>query len=111
MKTFFKFGALAVVILIAIPIAQYKTVSPCQMLKKELVAQAEKSAAEATDALQEEVGAYGEGAAEIAEGVASVVENVAVGVASGVAAAKVERMSMGECVSELWRIKVKGEEP
>ncbi len=114
MKFFFKLVVLAVVVAIAVPIAQYRTVSPCTMLKKELVRQSEEAVREAGEQVEAEIAAadieLDEDARDAAEDVAEVVGDLVVGVSEGVAAAKVRRMSKGQCLEELTRIKL-GLEP
>ena len=60
MKTLAKFIVLALVVLLAIPPLQYRTVSPCRMLEKELVKRAQQEAESAVEEGQEAVSQYGE---------------------------------------------------
>ncbi|NIM47750.1 MAG: hypothetical protein GTN62_00175 [Gemmatimonadales bacterium] len=109
MKKLAKLLVLVLVVLAAVPVAQYRTVKPCSMLKKELVKQAREEIEKASSQAREAVGQFGEEAERVAGEVGAVVEDVTAGVAAGVAEARVERMSVGECVQELWREKFGGE--
>jgi len=106
MKTLAKFVVLAIVILLAIPLLQYKTVSPCRMLEKELVKRTQQQAESAVEEGQEAVGRYGERAQRLAEQVGEIVEDVAEDIAAGVAKMRVEQLSTRQCLSELSRIKL-----
>jgi len=110
MKFLFKLALLAVVIAIAVPIAQYRTLSACTMLKKELVKQSEEAVREAGAQIEAEVAdadvELSEETQAAAEDVAEIVGDLVVGVSESVASAKVRRMSSGQCVEELVRIKL-----
>jgi len=110
MKTLAKFIVLAVVVLLAIPPLQYKTVSPCRMLEKELVKRTQQEAESAVAEGREAVSSYGEQAQRLAEQVGAIVENVAEDIAAGVAEMRVEQLSTRQCLRELARMKV-GREP
>jgi hypothetical protein len=110
MKTLAKFTVLALVVLLAIPPLQYKTVSPCRMLEKELVKRTQQEAESAVEEGQEAVSKYGEQAQRLAEQVGAIVENVAEDIAVGVAEMRVEQLSTGQCLRELSRMKL-GREP
>jgi hypothetical protein len=109
MKTVARILAVIVLVAVILPIARYRTVDPCQMLKKEMVAQVERKIAAARDTVRAAAGGLGEDAQRATDDIAGAVQNVAVGVASGVAAAKVDRMSKPACMSELVRTKLKGD--
>lgn len=105
MKTLGKLIVVAVVIVLALPVLQYRTASPCGMLKKEWVERAKEQAAEAVDHGKKAVGDYGERAEQIAERVGRIVGDVTEDIAEEVAEMRLEKMSTGACVKELWRLK------
>jgi hypothetical protein len=109
MKTLAKLVVIVFVLVIALPIVRYRTASPCGMLKKELVDQAKSKAESAVEQGREAASEYGDRAERIAAQVGEMVENVTEEVAAGVAELRVEDMSTGECVKELWRIKAGGD--
>lgn len=109
MKTFLKVALAVVVVAVAVPIVTYRTVRPCEMLRKELVARAERKLEAARDSVREAAGALGEDAEEAADAVASTIQHLTGGVVAGAAAAKVERMSASECVGELVRTRLGGD--
>jgi ABC-type tungstate transport system substrate-binding protein len=102
----------AVIALPAIPVVHYRTLRPCEMLRHELVDQVRQQVAaarhDAQQSVREQAGAVAE---SLASTVGDVVSAVSVGVAAGAAEMRVQHMSTGQCASELWRIKVLGEEP
>jgi enoyl-CoA hydratase/carnithine racemase len=95
----------------AVPVIRYRTLSPCEMLRIELVDRVRQDVAEARADARDVVREHGAAAESVAAAVGDVVSAVSVGVAAGAAELKVQRMSSGECAAELWRIKVLGEEP
>lgn len=109
MKLFLKIAMALVALAVAVPLITYRTARPCQMLRKELVRQTERKLEAARDSVREAAGALGEEAKEAADAVASTVQHLTAGLAAGAAAAKVERMSAGECAAELVRVRVKGD--
>jgi len=106
MKTVAKLVVLSLVVLLAIPLLQYKTVAPCSMLEQELVKRAQQQAESAIEEGREAVSRYGEQAQRLAEQVGAIVENVAEDVAAGVAEMRVEQLSTRQCLRELSRIKL-----
>jgi hypothetical protein len=80
------------------------------MLRKELVSRAERKLEAARDSVRQATAGLGEKVEGAADAVASTVQNLTLGIAAGAAAAKVERMSGGECVAELVRTKVRGDQ-
>lgn len=106
MKTALKVGLALVLVAAAIPLVTYRTVRPCEMLRQELVRQAERKLAAARDSVREASGALGEDAQEAVDAVASTVQHLTAGVVAGAAAAKVERMSTAECAAELVRARL-----
>jgi hypothetical protein len=110
MKTATKLVLLGLVLVIALPVLQYRTASPCSMLKQEWVAQAQEQAEQAVEQGREAASDYGAEIERIAERVGEIVENVTEDIAVGVAEMRVDEMSAGQCVKELWRIKT-GREP
>jgi hypothetical protein len=109
MKFLLKALAVVLVIVVSVPLLTYRTVSPCSMLEKELAVRAERQMEAVTEEVRESVEDYGEEARQVVDDVSEIAEPVAEGLAAGIAAARVQRMSTGECVSELWRIKTGGE--
>jgi len=105
MKLLAKLVVLALAIAVLLPVARYRTAAPCTMLEKELVDRARSKAESAVRQGREAASEYGDRAERIAERVGEMVENVTEEVAAGVAELRVEEMSTGECVKELWRIK------
>lgn len=111
-KLVFKLGALALVILLGYPVVHYRAVTPCGMYKRELTWRMERQMEQASAIAKERVQALGGDSGEQAAAeVESAIEDVAAGIAVGMVEAKVRRMSAGECASELWRVKVRGQEP
>jgi len=109
MKFALKAFAVVLVIVISVPLLTYRTVSPCSMLKKELALRAEQQMEALAEEVRENVEDLGEQARQVVDDVSEIAEPVAEGLAAGIAAARVQRMSTGECASELWRIKTGGE--
>lgn len=106
MKKLVSGAALVLLVLIAVPLARYRSVDPCTMLQRELVTRAEREVRAARDSVHAATDGLGEDARRAADDVASTVGHLVVGVASGAVAAKVERMSTRECVAEMWRMTV-----
>jgi hypothetical protein len=109
MKTLLKILVAVVVVLLVVPLVTYRTLSPCEMLEKELVRRTERKLEAARDSVREAMGALGPGARDAADAIAAGVQDAAVELSAAAAAAKVERMSGGECLSELVRTRVKGD--
>jgi hypothetical protein len=111
-KLVLKIGALVLVVLLGYPMLHYRAVTPCGMYKRELTWHMERQMEQASTIASERLQQLGGDSAEqTAAEVESAIEDVAAGIAVGVVEAKVRRMSAGQCVSELWRIKVRGQEP
>jgi pheromone shutdown protein TraB len=110
LKATFKIVGLVVVVLVGYPVVHYRAVSPCEMLRKELIWQLEERVEAAAATAAEQVEALGVESAEIEADLESALEGMAAGISAGVAEAKVRRMSTGECTSELWRITIGGED-
>jgi hypothetical protein len=111
-KLLVKFGALALVVLLGYPVIHYRAVTPCGMYKRELTWYMERQMEQASAVARERMEAVGgDSGGEAAAEVEAAIEDVAAGIAVGVVEAKVRRMSARECAGELWRIKVKGQEP
>ena len=109
MKMLIKLVLLVIIVAVAVPVLQYRTVSPCTMLKKEMVRQAEEGVRQAGEQVREGLDSanieVGEETERIAEDVAGAVGDLAVAITAGAAEAKVRRMSAGQCLKELWRMK------
>ncbi len=72
-----------------------------------MVTRVERGTKAARDSVREAAGRLGgEDARQASDRVVAAVENVTVGVAAGLAKTKVENMSRGECVAEMWRLAV-----
>jgi hypothetical protein len=110
LKGLAKLAALVAVVLIAYPFVHYRTASPCGMLEKELVWQMEDRIDQAAEDARIQLEAVGADSLNVSADVGAALEGVAAGIAAGAARAKVGRMSAPECVSELWRITLGGEE-
>ncbi len=108
MKKLGALAALAVLVILAIPVAQYGTLSPCGMVKREIVNQARATAESASARGREMVEGLGEEVGRLAEGIGDAVEDAAADVAEKLAEARVEQMSTGECVRELWKLRTEG---
>ena len=76
------------------------------MVKQEMVNRIRARTESLSERGREKAGEFGEDIGRLAEEIGNAVEDAAVGVAAGVAEARVERMSVGECVKELWTLKV-----
>ncbi len=98
-------GATVILLMVAaVPLVRYRSLDPCTMLRRELVNRAEREVRAAQDSVRAATGGLGDETRRAADDVASAVGHLVVGVASGAAAAKVERMSTRECVAEMWRV-------
>ncbi|MDH3495193.1 MAG: hypothetical protein OER21_00310 [Gemmatimonadota bacterium] len=107
MKKLVSGGSVILLVLIAVPLVRYRSLDPCAMLEHELVTRAEREVRAARDSVRAATGGLGDETRRAADDVASAVGHLVVGVASGAAAAKVERMTTRECVAEMWRVVVK----
>jgi hypothetical protein len=101
MKKRLKVGFAALVLALAVPVVSYRTVRPCEMLRRELVRDSERQLEAARDTVRRAAGALGEEAQDAADAVASTVQHLTAGLVAGAAAAKVEGMSAPACVREL----------
>jgi hypothetical protein len=110
LKGLAKLAALIAVVLIAYPFVHYRTASPCGMLEKELVWQMEDRIEQAAEDARIQLEAVGADSLDVSADVGAALEGVAAGIAAGAARAKVGRMSATECVAELWRITLGGED-
>jgi hypothetical protein len=109
MKTLLRILVAVVVVLLVVPLVAYRTLSPCEMLRKELVRQTERQLEAARDSISQAAAVLGQGARDAADAIAAGVQNAARDLAAAAAAAKVERMSAGACASELIRTRLKGD--
>lgn len=105
-----KVAALVGIVLIAYPFVHYRTASPCGMLEKELVWQMEDRIEQAAADARAQLEGVGGDSLDVSADVGAALEGVAAGIATGAARAKVRRMSTTQCVGELWRITVGGED-
>ena len=110
LKTTLKIGALVAIAAIAYPVLHYRAVSPCEMLRKELIWQMEDRIDAAATAAAEQIEALGVDSVTVDLDVEAALEGVAAGIAAGAAEAKVRRMSARACAGELWRITIGGDE-
>jgi len=110
-KLVLKFGALALIVVLGYPVIHYRAVTPCGMYRKELTWHMERQMQQAAEIARDQAAQAGADGERAAAEVQAALEGVAAGVTAGVVEAKVRRMSTGECVGELWRVKVLGREP
>ena len=110
LKATLKLVALVTVILVAYPVLHYRAVSPCEMLRKELMWQLEARVAAAADSAAAVISAFGVESEDIDDDIEGALEGMAAGIAAGVAEAKVRRMSPGACARELWSITIGGDD-
>ena len=110
LKTTFKIGALVAIAVIGYPVLHYRAVSPCEMLRKELIWQMEDRIEAVAAAAAEQVESLGIDSVTIEGDLEEKLGDVAAGIAAGAAEAKVRRMSSAACARELWRITVGGDE-
>ena len=110
LKTTFKIGALAAIAAVAYPVVHYRAVSPCEMLRKELVQQMEARIDSVASAAAAQMQALGIDSIRVDGELEHTLEDVAAGIAVGAAEAKVRRLSPAACARELWRITVGGED-
>ncbi len=88
-----KLVALLLLVLVAVPLLKYRTLSPCGMLERELASQATREVDDVSEEVRSRAAEYGEDAARIAEDIAEAA-----------AAAQVKQMSTPECASELLKV-------
>jgi hypothetical protein len=110
LKGTLKLAALVTVVLVAYPVFHYRAVSPCEMLRKELMWQLEDRVAAAAASAAAAISSFGIESAEIDDDIEGALEGMAAGIAAGVAEAKVRRMSSGACARELWSITIGGDD-
>lgn len=101
-KRLFKIVLLVLAALVAVPLTRYRTLHPCGMLERELVADIEREAQRAREGVERAAGEHSDEAGDLARDIGGVVEGAAVGVATGAVRARVRRMSAWECTQELW---------
>jgi hypothetical protein len=105
-----KIAALATVVVVGYPVVHYREVAPCEMLRKELRWQMEARVESAAASAKATVESLGIESSDVEHEVQTALEGVAADISAGVAEAKVRRMSSRECVGELWRITIGGDD-
>lgn len=110
LKATSKVVALVAIAAIGYPVLHYRAVSPCEMLRKELIWQMEDRIEAVAAAAAEQVESLGIDSVTIEGDLEQQLGDVAAGIAAGAAEAKVRRMSSPACARELWRITVGGDE-
>ena len=103
MKTLIKLALVVLVVAIAIPVVKYRTVNPCEMLKKERIEQIREGIETASDEASGAVDGRSERAERIIDDVGETLEGLADDLAETVVELEVDEMSTGECVAELWK--------
>ncbi len=105
LKTLGKIVVLAVVLLIAFPLVKYRTIKPCEMLKKERIERIRDGIETAGEEARGAVAEHSERAEQILDDVSEALEGMADGLAERVAGLEVDEMSTRECVVELWKMR------
>jgi F0F1-type ATP synthase membrane subunit b/b' len=105
LKTLGKIVVLAVVLLIAIPLVKYRTIRPCEMLKKERIERIREGIESAGEDAREAVAEHSERAEQILDDVGEALEGLADGLAERVAELEVDEMSTRKCIAELWKMR------
>ncbi|UCD23787.1 MAG: hypothetical protein JSW51_12235 [Gemmatimonadota bacterium] len=103
MKKIIKALLVVLVLVLAVTLVRYRTLSPCGMLKKEWVKDARKGVESAAERARDAAEDMGGRAEEIADDVGDAVEESAKEVAEALAETLAEEKSFGECVAELWK--------
>ena len=108
MKKLAKILLIAFVLLTAVTLVRYRTLSPCGMLKREWVEDARKGVESASERAREAAKELGGRTERIADDVGDAVEESAKEVAEALAETLADQKSFGECVAELWKIRTGG---
>ena len=105
MKRLAKIVLLIVVVLTAVTLVRYRTLSRCGMLKREWVEDAREGVEAASERAREAAERVGGRTERIAYDVGDAVEESAKEIAETVAETLADEKSFGECVAELWKMK------
>ena len=98
-------AVLAVVLLIAVSLVKYRTIRPCEMLKKERIERIREGIESAGEDAREAVADHSERAEQILDDVSEALGGLADGLAERVAEAEVDEMSTRQCIAELWNMR------
>jgi F0F1-type ATP synthase membrane subunit b/b' len=107
LKTFAKLALFVVIVMLALTVFKYRTVSPCSMLKKERIERIHEGIESVREEAQEAAEEHSERAERILEDVGEALEGMAEGLAERVSKLEVDEMSTRQCIAELWKIRKK----
>lgn len=107
MKTLFKLALFVVIVMIALTVFKYRTVSPCKALKKERIERIHEGIESVREEAQDVAEEHSERAEQILEDVGEALEGMAEGLAERVSELEVDEMSTRECIAELWKMRKK----
>ena len=107
MKTFVKLTLFVVIVMLALTVFKYRTVSPCSMLKKERIERIHEGIESVREEAQDAAEGHSERAERILEDVGEALEGMAEGLAERVSELEVDEMSTRQCVAELWKMRKK----
>ena len=105
MKTLVKLALFIVIVMIALSVFKYRTVSPCTALKKERIERIQEGIESVGEDAQEAAAEHSERAERLLEDVSEALEGMAGGLAERVAELEVDEMSTRECIAELWKMR------
>jgi hypothetical protein len=108
MKKLAKILLITLVLVIAVTLIRYRTLSPCGMLKKEWVEDAREGVESASERAREAAEEVGGRTERIADDVGDAVEESAKEIAEALAETLAEKKSFGECMAEMWKMKTGG---
>jgi len=106
MKKAVKVVIVLLVLAAGVTLVRYRTLSPCGMLKKEWVERARERVEQASERARDAAEELGGRAERIADDLGESLEETAKEVAETVAETAADEKSLGECVVELWDMKV-----
>ena len=107
MKTIAKLVLFVVIVMIALSVFKYRTISPCKALKKERIERIQEGIESVGEDAQEVAAEHSERAERILEDVSEALEGMAEGLAERVAELEVDEMSTRQCIAELWKMRKK----
>ena len=107
MKTLAKLVLFVVIVMIALSVFKYRTISPCKALKKERIERIQEGIESVGEDAQEVVAEHSERAERLLEDVSEALEGMAEGLAERVAELEVDEMSTRQCIAELWKMRKK----
>ncbi|UCG89203.1 MAG: hypothetical protein JSW71_11960 [Gemmatimonadota bacterium] len=106
MKKVLKLLIVLLALATVVTLVKYRTLSPCGMLKKEWVERARQQVEVASARARDVAEDLGGSAERIAADVGESLEETAKEIAETVAETAADEKSLGECVVELWDMKV-----